>query len=73
MSILPTKRGWVHFALGPLNVALLWASPALGILFGVGFLAYEVTQGGKAHLDIAGWVWGLGAAGTIWVLCEWIF
>lgn len=72
MSILPGKRAWIHLPVGLLNVVLLWANPPLGILFGVSFLAYEVTQGSKAHLDIVGWTWGLGAGGIVWAMCEWL-
>ncbi|MBA7627925.1 hypothetical protein ES703_35394 [subsurface metagenome] len=57
----------VHIPVGLANVAFAWFSPAVAVIFGGGFLAYEVTQGSKPHLDIKGWLWGiaLGMVGFI--------
>lgn len=66
MWLNPEGRVWrllIHIPVGMLNVALCWMCPALGIVFAGGFCIYEITQGRKPHLDIAGWLWGMGLAG----------
>ena len=55
----------LHFPVGLVTVALIYANIGLGVLFGAGFIAYEITQGGDPHLDIKGFLWGLGTAGVL--------
>jgi len=56
---LPDRRGWLHFPCGVVNAALFVVNPYLALLFGAGFLVYELSQGGKPWKDIQGWLWGL--------------
>jgi len=60
------KRLLIHIPVGIITGAFTWLNPAAGLLFGAGFIAYEVTQGGDPHRDIKGWLWGLGVAGAWW-------
>lgn len=61
-----------HIPVGLVNVALLVVSPALGVLFGLGFVGYQVLQSrgydweDKSHKDLKGWLWGLGIGGAGW-------
>ena len=57
-----------HVPVGWVNVALFLANPLLGVLFGAGFLSYEITQGSQPHKDIKGWLWGLGIGGAAWLI-----
>jgi hypothetical protein len=56
---------FLHVPVGLVTVALICANTGLGVLFGAGFIAYEITQGGDPHLDIKGFLWGLGTAGVL--------
>ena len=74
---LTIKGGWVHFPVGLVNVGMLVIDPALGIVFGVGFLGYEAVQEycqmgvkGKSHRYIQGWLWGLVCGGIVWTIIE---
>ena len=60
----------MHFPIGLVTVALIYASTGLGVLFGSGFIVYEITQGGDPHLDIKGFLWGLGTAGVFWFILK---
>ena len=60
----------MHFPIGLVTVALIYASTGLGVLFGAGFVVYEVTQGGDPHLDIKGFLWGLGTAGVLLLIFQ---
>ena len=60
----------LHFPVGLVTVALIYVNTGLGVLFGAGFVAYEITQGGNPHLDIKGWLWGVGAAGLLWFILK---
>ena len=73
MSKLFMFTVWLHVPVGILNAAILYFSPPFGVLFGAGFVAYEITQGGKPHLDIKGWLWGLGGAGLVWFIMFMLF
>ena len=75
MIIPKTKREWqglgVHLPVGLFQVFCMVTAPlmgwdslimpliALGVIFGVAFIVYEVTQGGDIHLDTAGYSWGI--------------
>lgn len=61
-------RVLAHIPVGLLNVAFLWVNPMLGLVFGAGFLVYEVTQGKEPHKDIRGWAWGVGIGGAVWLI-----
>ena len=52
--------------IGLLTAAFFSVDTAFAVLFGVGFLAYEITQGGNPHRDIHGYLWGLGIGGIAW-------
>lgn len=69
-DIMKVNTTVLHFPVGLVTVALIYASPSMGVLFGAGFVAYEITQGGNPHLDIKGWLWGLGAAGLLWFILK---
>ncbi len=60
----------IHIPVGLLTVILVWANAWLGALFGIGFLAYEFTQGGEPYRDIKGWLWGTGIAGAIYSILK---
>lgn len=60
-----TRRILQHIPVGVGNIFVFLFNPWAGVLFGVGFLAYQLTQAihyrfkDKAWLDIAGWLYGL--------------
>lgn len=60
----------VHIPVGMANVAIAWFSPAVAVIFGGGFLAYEITQGSQPHLDIKGWLWGIALAMIGLFICK---
>lgn len=74
------QRVLIHIPVGLLNVALVACAAqcgdpvagsgmiALAVLFGLTFLVYEVTQGGKPHKDVKGYAWGLGIGGVAWLI-----
>jgi len=70
------KRILQHIPVGVGNIGVFLFNPYAGILFGVGYLTYQLTQAihyrfkDKAWQDIAGWLWGLAIAGIIWVLID---
>ena len=59
----------LHFPVGLANGLLSLANPSLAIIFGAGFLAYEISENfdehDKAYPDIAGWLWGLFFTGAL--------
>lgn len=68
-------RAILHFPAGVLAAALITIVAPLGLLFGVTFLTYEISQdwrkGDNAFKDILGFAWGIGAGGVgyaIWGL-----
>lgn len=79
MALFPiTRRLWVHVPVGIFIIALVAIGVSLGggylpalltlcFIFSMGFLAYEITQGDKGHIDIASWLWGLVFAVVVWV------
>lgn len=67
---MKVNRTALHFPVGLVTVGLIYADVGLGVLFGAGFMVYEVTQGGDPHLDIKGFLWGLGAAGILWLILQ---
>lgn len=70
MKLSPIMRLLIHIPVGLLNVAFILVSVPAAIIFAVGFLAYEITQGGEPHRDIKGWLWGVGIAGAIYFILE---
>ncbi|GAI20397.1 unnamed protein product, partial [marine sediment metagenome] len=78
MALYPnTKRLLVHIPVGMFIIALAAIGVSLGgaflpallticALFTFVFLAYEVTQGDKAHIDIASFLWGLFFGAVVW-------
>jgi len=73
-----TKRLLVHIPHGMAIIALAAIGVSLGgaflpallticVLFTFVFLAYEVTQGSKAHIDIASFLWGIFFAAVPWI------
>jgi len=60
----------LHIPVGVINALLCLVSGWLALIFGLGFLTYEVVQlfkgnipGDKAYPDIQGWLWGIALAG----------
>ena len=53
----------IHIPVGLANVAIAWFTPSVAVIFGGGFLAYEITQGNQPHFDIKGWLWGIFFSG----------
>ena len=62
----------LHIPVGLFNAILIRESGWLTLLFGVGFLTYEISEqkkiGDTAFQDIKGWLWGLAYMGVI-LLC----
>jgi len=58
----------LHVPVGFFTVLLIYTNPLMGLLFGSGFVVYEITQGGQPHKDIKGWLWGLGITGVVWFI-----
>lgn len=79
MALFPnTRRMWVHIPHGMAVIALAAIGVSLGgiflpallticVLVTFVFLAYEVTQGNKAHIDIASFLWGFVFAAVPWI------
>jgi len=65
---MKVNRTVLHAPIGLVTVALIYANTGLGVLFGAGFIAYEITQGGDPHLDIKSFLWGVGIAGVVWLI-----
>ena len=64
----------VHIPVGLVNIAIMgWSAPA-GLMFGVGFIAYEVVQewlyvkNGESHRDIQGWLIRMAVGSGLWWL-----
>jgi len=59
----------LHIPVGAVNALLCLVSGELCVIFGAGFLAYEIVQRkvtkDKAYTDIQGWLWGIALAGII--------
>ena len=74
MSVLPTRSGWIHAPVGLATVAICAVNAPLGILFGTGFLFYELLQeylsptSGNSHEDVQGWLYGIAIGTTIWFI-----
>lgn len=72
------NRLFLHIPVGLVTVALIYANTGLGVLFGAGFIAYEIMQEkreprpwrGESHLDIKGWLWGVVIAGVVWLILK---
>ena len=63
----------LHIPVGAVNVFVAVYSGWVALLFGAGFLAYEVLQRvverkDKAYPDIQGWLWGIGILSIILLL-----
>ena len=79
MALFPkTIRDFVHIPVGFFVIALAAIGVSLGGaflpallticgLFTYVFLKYEVTQGSKAHIDIASFLWGMFFGAVPWV------
>lgn len=63
-------RLWLHVPVGLLNVVIATVTPMVALIFGAGFLIYEVTQGGEPHKDIRGWLVGVGIGGIVWLIAH---
>lgn len=68
---MPAKisRALIHIPVGMLNVFLFLLIPELGIIFGIGFMVYEVMQdwriADRSYFDVRGWLIGLGIFGAV--------
>lgn len=64
----------LHIPVGGVTVLLGSVEWWLGVVFGLGFLVYEVRQhkivGDADYKDIVGWLWGIGIAGGIWFVLK---
>lgn len=62
----------MHVPVGVLNAFLFISYPMPSMLFGIGFLTYEISQcwriSDNAFKDIIGWLWGFGAGLIIMVI-----
>ena len=67
---MKVNRTLLHFPIGLVTVALIYANIGLGVLFGSGFIIYEITQGEDPHLDIKGFLWGLGTTGVLLLIIQ---
>lgn len=67
---MKVNRTYLHTPIGLVTVALIYANTGLGVLFGAGFIAYEITQGGQSHRDIKSFLWGVGIAGVVWLILK---
>ena len=59
----------MHLPVGLVTVALVIFNGWLGLVFGLGFLCYELSEEKKindtAFQDIKGWLFGMGILGVI--------
>ena len=60
----------LHIPVGVINTLLCLFSGWIALVFGLGFIVYEVVQlvkgkitGDKAYPDIQGWLWGIALTG----------
>jgi len=64
----------VHVPVGAICVLLAYVHWVLALIFGLGFLSYEIIQewriADKGWRDIKGFLWGLGIGGLIWFALE---
>ena len=72
-KILASSRFWLHVVFPGIPNALLCKEiPSLGIVVGLGFIAYELWQGFRirdsAWLDIQGWLAGAIGMGILILL-----
>jgi len=72
----PFLRALIHFPVGLFNAFLLWFNTPLGIIFSIGFIAYEIIEDwriyDRSYLDLYGWLFGLGIGGVIWFLIDYL-
>lgn len=61
----------LHIPVGVINTLLCLFSGWIALVFGLGFIVYEVVQlvkgkitGDKAYPDIQGWLWGIALTGV---------
>lgn len=68
-------RIYIHIPVGWLNVGLICVGAVLGgpwlaalitisVMIAVGFIIYELNQGGDPFRDIKSYIWGLGTGGV---------
>ena len=59
----------LHMPVGVATVLLCLVSGWLGLIFGLGFIIYELSERkileDKAYPDIQGWMWGIALTGII--------
>lgn len=64
----------IHIPVGLITVFITLFSGCLGVLFGVGFIIYELSEqkliSDEAYQDIKGWLWGIGIASIIGLLVK---
>ena len=64
----------LHIPVGFINVAIGLFSGWIGLLFGLGFIVYQLSERkilqDKAYPDIQGWLWGIGILGIILLFVE---
>ena len=57
----------LHIPVGFVNVAIAVLSGPLAVLFGLGFIAYEL-DGKGGYPELQGWLYGIGFASVIWMM-----
>lgn len=68
-QLSPLQRALLHFPVGVFAAFLTHWETAIGAVFAVSFLVYEVIEDWRIHdksyLDIYGYLFGLGVAGAV--------
>ena len=69
MSILDIWRAVLHFPVGCFAAWLIYVLPAIGIVFSISFLAYEVVEDwrikDRGYKDIFGYLVGIGVMSVV--------
>ena len=59
----------LHIPVGNVNVGIALFNPPLAVLFGVGFIFYELRESkviqDKGYPELQGWLWGIGILAII--------
>ena len=72
MDLIKLGRMLLHFPIGLATVFIIFVNPVLALIFGIGFLSYEIIEEirikDKGWYDIAGFLWGILIGSIIYVL-----
>jgi len=68
------RRVLIHIPVGLANAFIAFVSGWLGLVFGVGFIAYELWEGlrvtDRAWIDLKGYLVGIGIGAVAWAVAE---